>query len=299
VTVDSSQLAPLNVSALLKKYGIRPSKGLGQNFLVDETALRKVVQAAEISEGDVVLEVGPGLGSLTRYLSAESQRVIAVELDKKLLPVLHETLAPFDNVEIIVNDILELDLGKILESFQSPAASSQTIRQYKVVANIPYYITSALIRHLLEAKIKPSTMVLTVQKEVAQRICEYPPNLSLLALSVQVYGQPQIAAKIPAGAFYPPPKVDSSIVKIDLFPEPKIPNPLLPMFFRLAKAGFSQKRKMLRNTLSVGMGWSKDEAVAVLTAAEIDSQRRAQTLSMIEWESLTKSATQWDVDNKG
>jgi 16S rRNA (adenine1518-N6/adenine1519-N6)-dimethyltransferase len=247
------------------------------------------VEAAEISNRDVVLEVGPGLGSLTRYLGAAAQRVIAVELDKKLLPVLHETLAPFENVEVVMGDILEQNPAELLGSRERGVFSKQPT--YKVVANIPYYITSALIRHLLGAEIKPSTMVLTVQKEVAERICEQPPNLSLLALSVQVYGQPKITAKIPAGAFYPPPKVDSSIVKIELFPEPQIPDPLLPLFFRLAKAGFSQKRKMLRNTLSAGMGWSKEEAVAVLTIAEIDPQRRAQTLSLEEWEALTISTT--------
>lgn len=292
-----NQLAPLSVPTLLKKYGLRPSKGLGQNFLVDDNALRKVVNAAEISDKDVVLEVGPGLGSLTRYLAIAAQKVIAVELDQKLLPVLHETLAPFDNVEIVIGDILEQNPEELMDSVERRRESSQPISSiqppaYKVVANIPYYITSALIRHLLEAEIKPNSMVLTVQKEVAQRICEQPPNMSLLALSVQVYGQPKIAAKIPAGAFYPPPKVDSSIVTIGLFPDPLIVHSQLPLFFRLAKAGFSQKRKMLRNTLSAGMKWSKEKATTVLTNAEIDPQRRAQTLSIREWEALTISAFQ-------
>lgn len=288
--MNNEQLGPISVPTLLKKYDLRPSKGLGQNFLVDDHALRKIVHAAEISAGDVVLEVGPGLGSLTRYLGAEAQRVIAVELDQKLLPALHETLAPFKNVQIIVGDILEQNPVKLLESVEGGAGSEQPT--YKVVANIPYYITSALIRHLLEAEIKPSSMVLTVQKEVAQRICEQPPNMSLLALSVQVYGEPKIAAKIPAGAFYPPPKVDSAVVKIVLYPKPLIDYALLPMFFRLAKAGFSQKRKTLRNAISAGMAWSKDEAVVVLNTAQIDPQRRAQTLSLQEWEKLTISATQ-------
>ena len=287
--MSSHQLDPLSVPALLKEYGLRPSKGLGQNFLVDDNALRKVVNAAEISKGDVVLEVGPGLGSLTRYLGAAAQQVIAVELDRKLLPALHETLAPFANVKIVIGDILEQNPVELLERVKSGGESGQLT--YKVVANIPYYITSALIRHLLEAEIKPNIMVLTVQKEVAQRICEQPPQMSLLALSVQVYGEPKIAAKLPAGAFYPPPKVDSAVVKIELYPQPLIPDAFLPMFFRLAKAGFSQKRKTLRNTISAGMAWSKDQAVAVLDAAEIDPQRRAQTLSLKEWEKLTISAT--------
>lgn len=281
----SDQLAPISVSSLLKKYDLHPSKGLGQNFLVDENTLLKIVKAADISAEDVVLEVGPGLGSLTRYLGAAARKVIAVELDKKLLPALHETLVPFENVEIVIGDILELNPEDLLSSDQRSPVSGQL--SYKVVANIPYYITSALIRHLLEAEIQPSTIVLTVQKEVAQRICEQPPKMSLLALSVQVYGKPKIITKIPAGAFYPAPKVDSAVVKIDIYPEPIIPNHLLPDFFHLIKAGFRQKRKTLRNSLSAGMSWPKNEAESVLYAAGIDPQRRAQTLSLEEWEALT------------
>lgn len=291
-------LGPINIQTLLKKYGIRPSKGLGQNFLVDEYALRKIVNAANLSEGDLVLEVGPGLGSLTRFLGASAGQVIAVELDKKLLPALHETLAPLDNVDIVMGDILELDLTDLLFSHNRGVESKDQssyvshLQSYKVVANIPYYITSALIRHLLEAEIQPSRIVLTVQKEVAQRICAQPPKMSLLALSVQVYGEPKITSKISAGSFYPAPKVDLSVVKIEIYPDPLIPHHLLPDFFRLAKAGFNQKRKTLRNAISAGMAWSKDEAESVLNAAGIDPQRRAQTLSVQEWETLTISASQ-------
>ena len=288
--MTGKSIAPINVTALLKKYGLRPSKGLGQNFLVDENALHKVVNAAEISSGDLILEVGAGLGSLTQHLSAVAQTVITVELDEKLLPVLHETLATCDNVKIVVGDILELNPANLLLSVDQPVITRQ--QSYKVVANIPYYITSALIRHLLEAEAQPNSMVLTVQREVAQRICAKPPKMSLLALSVQVYGSPSIAAKIPAGAFYPAPKVDSSVVKIDIFPNPLIPYHLLPMFFRLAKAGFSQKRKTLRNAISAGMAWSKVETEASLNLADIDPQRRAQTLTIKEWERLTSSVIQ-------
>ncbi len=280
------RLTPIEVPALLKKYDLRPSKGLGQNFLVDEAALIKIANAAEIYEGDVILEIGPGLGSLTRYLGSAAGQVIAVELDQKLLPVLHETLARFENVKIVIGDILEKNPTELLSGVLAEGQS------YKVVANIPYYITSALIRHLLEAEIQPSNMVLTVQKEVAQRICEQPPNLSLLALSVQVYGEPKVTAKIPAGAFYPAPKVDLSVVRVDLYPIPIIPDNLLPDFFRLAKAGFSQKRKTLRNSISAGMAWSKERAEIVLNSAGIDPQRRAQTLDLKEWEALTISSSQ-------
>ncbi len=291
--MDSFQKAPPNVPALLKKYGIRPSKGLGQNFLVDESALQKVVSAAGIQAGDVILEVGPGLGSLTRHLAAAARRVIAVELDEKLLPALRETLAHFDNVEIVVGDILELNPAELLESDKRQAASAAShsplpTLHYKVVANIPYYITSALIRHLLEAEIKPRRMVLTVQHEVAQRICAAPPQMSLLALGVQVYGAPSVEARLPAGAFYPPPKVDSAVVKIELYAQSPIPENLIPVFFRLAKAGFGQKRKTLRNALSAGLGWPKEQAESLLAAADIDPQRRAETLSLAEWGELAQ-----------
>jgi 16S rRNA (adenine1518-N6/adenine1519-N6)-dimethyltransferase len=161
---------------------------------------------------------------------------------------------------------------------------------YLVVANIPYYITSAVIRHLLESEYKPRRIVLTIQEEVARRVCAEPGDLSLLALSVQVYGQPKLAARIPAGAFYPPPKVNSAALRIDLYDEPRIPAPLLDSFFRLAKAGFSQKRKTLRNSLSAGMRWSTDHAATLLTQAGIDPQRRAQTLTLDEWGLLCEVA---------
>jgi 16S rRNA (adenine1518-N6/adenine1519-N6)-dimethyltransferase len=157
-----------------------------------------------------------------------------------------------------------------------------------VAANIPYYITSALLRHLLEAPNPPSRLILTVQKEVADRICAQVGDLSLLALSVQVYSSPKIAAKIPAGAFYPAPKVDSAVVRIDLYPQPLIEPDKLDKYFRLIKAGFSQKRKTLRNAISAGMRWSKDETEKILADAGIDPQRRAQTLSLDEWKSLVE-----------
>ena len=270
----------INTPQLLKKYGLRPKKGLGQNFLVDEAALRRVVDAADLRAGEAVLEIGPGLGGLTRHLAAAAQRVVAVEIDDKLIPPLRDVLSPFENVTIIHDDILNCNPNTLM--FDSP---------YVVVANIPYYITSAIIRHLLEADTPPQRIVLTVQREVAQRICAQPGSLSLLALSVQVYGEPQIAARIPAEAFYPPPKIDSAVVRIDLFPEPKIPMGTLDAFFKLAKAGFGQKRKTLNNAISAGMGWPKQKTQALLEAAAIDPQRRAETLNIDEWRRLTLIAT--------
>jgi 16S rRNA (adenine1518-N6/adenine1519-N6)-dimethyltransferase len=222
------------VPALLKHYGLRPDRSLGQNFLVDESALSRVVMAADLSAQDEVLEIGPGLGSLTRHLALTTRQVVAVEIDGRLIPPLREILAPFPNVRIIAGDILALHPGDLM------ATSG-----YLVVANIPYYITSALMRHLIEAQPRPSRIVLTVQREVAERICADPGKMSLLALSVQVYGSPVIQAHIPAGAFYPAPNVDSAVIRVDLYAEPLIAPDLLSAFFHLAKAGFSQKRKKL------------------------------------------------------
>ena len=206
-----NNIPPLNAVWLLKKYGLRADKRLGQNYLQDASALEKIVEAAEIQKTDIVLEVGPGLGSLTHYLSISAHQVVAVELDPKLVSVLQNILRPYANVRLIHGDILNLtpkELGL-------PA-------DYLVAANIPYNITSAIIRHLLESQPKPRRIVLTVQKEVAERICAKPPNMSLLALSVQVYGTPHIMARIPADAFFPAPKVDSAVVRMDILPSPAI-----------------------------------------------------------------------------
>jgi 16S rRNA (adenine1518-N6/adenine1519-N6)-dimethyltransferase len=266
-----------SIPKLLKRYGLRPSKGLGQNFLADPGALRKVIAAAEVTASDAVLEVGPGLGSLTRLLAAEAARVAAVELDAGMIGALGDLLKGVENVELIHADILEVDLASLFPS-----------GEYLVVANIPYYITSALLRHLLEAPNPPTRLVLTVQREVAERICARQGDLSLLALSVQVYGEPRIAGRIPAGAFYPPPKVDSAVVRIDLYPRPLIAKEQLNDFFRLIKAGFGQKRKTLRNSLSAGLGQPKEAVEELLAKAGIDSRRRAQTLSMEEWGKLVR-----------
>lgn len=269
-------LSPLNVTALLRTHGLSPQKSLGQNFLLDQGALRKITEAAEIPSGGEVLEIGPGLGSLTRYLAQAARRVVAVELDGKLIPILREVLAPWPQVEIIQGDILE----------QDPAALMQSAG-YHVVANIPYYITSAVIRHLLESRSAPACMVLTMQKEVAERICAGPGKMSLLALSVQVYGKPVPAVRIPAGAFYPPPKVDSIALRVDMHPEPLVPRAQLDDFFRLARAGFSQKRKTLRNSLAGGLGMEPARVEEMIRAAGIDPQRRAETISIEEWKKLT------------
>jgi 16S rRNA (adenine1518-N6/adenine1519-N6)-dimethyltransferase len=271
----------LDIFPLIQKYQVQPKKSLGQNFLVDPNGLNKVLKAAKVSSEDAVLEIGAGLGNLTYLLAQQSRQVVAVELDHRLIAPLREALAGFTNVTICEGDMLKLSPDVLIDA-----------ERYVVVANIPYYITSALIRHLLEADHKPTRMVLTVQQEVAERILARDGKMSLLALSVQVYGKPELKARIPAGCFYPPPEVDSAVLSIELYEEPLFPSGSLDLFFKLAHAGFAQKRKTLRNTLATGMNESPAWAERLLTTAGIDPQRRAETLSMQEWKQLVEAYQQ-------
>ena len=272
----------MDVRALLRSHHLDPHKGLGQNFLIDQKALRKIVDYAEVSAQDTVLEIGAGLGSLTRLLAKTAKRVVAVEIDRNLVPILTEVMTPFTNTEIIQGDILALNPAEIMGE-----------TNFIVVANIPYFITSAIIRHLLTSAVKPSRIVLTMQQEVAERICAEAGDLSLLALSVQVFGTPRIGVSIPASAFYPPPKVDSATLRVDIFDKPLFSGKQLDQFFTLAKIGFSQKRKMLRNTLAAGLHCSGPQAGELLTAAGIDPTRRAQTLDLVEWKTLVGEYESW------
>ena len=273
-----NEIPPLNAAALLKRHGLRADKSLGQNFLQDPFALEKIVAAAEVQPTDTVLEVGPGLGSLTRYLAASAKEVIAVELDEKLLAPLEAVVAPYPNIRVIHGDILKLSPAELIDA-----------DDYLVVANIPYYITSAIIRHLLEGPRRPRRIILTIQKEVAERICAQPGDLSLLALSVQIYGKPRVAARIPAEAFFPAPKVDSAILSIEIYSQPLIRTEVLDTFFKLIKAGFGQKRKTLRNSLSAGLHIAPVTAEELLVKVNIDPKRRAETLSIEEWERLCEA----------
>ena len=265
----------LETHALLKKYSIRPKKSLGQNFLVEPAGLRKVLTAAELQGDEQVLEIGAGLGSLTVLLAQNAKEVLAIEIDQKLFPALQEALAPYANVKTIHGDILNLDLDGLLHD-----------QDFVVVANIPYYITSAIIRKLLEDNKRPSRMILTIQKEVAERIIARDGKMSLLALSVQVYGKPELVATIPAGAFYPAPDVDSAVLKLTLYEKPLIQEQNLDLFFKLAQAGFSQKRKTLRNSLASGLSISSQQAEKILADAQLESNRRAETLNLEEWNRL-------------
>lgn len=265
--------------AILRELGIRPSKGLGQNFLVDETVPPKILAAAAIGPDDCVIEIGPGAGVLTLRLLRSVRRLTAVELDQRLYPFLRREIAPFPGARLVEGDALDFSPAELMPE------------PYKLVANIPYYITSAILRHFLESEHRPTKVVLMVQKEVAQRVVAQPPEMSLLAVSVQFYGKPKTWSYVPAGAFFPPPKVDSAILLIDVFSLAERPCPDVDekQFFEVVRAGFGQKRKQLANSLTAGLPHlDKEQIQAALTEAGIAGTRRAETLTLPEWGNLTK-----------
>lgn len=272
---------------LLRRSGLRAKKGLGQHFLIDEEVLQLVVTAAQLTPADVVVEVGPGLGVLTKELARQAGWVIAVELDDKLAAILKETLAPAQNVTVINEDVLKTEPSVWFEESKTKFPSTG----YKVVANLPYYIASPTLRHFLEAAVKPQTMVVMVQKEVAEEITAQPGQMSLLSISVQLYGQPEIMGYVPAHCFYPVPAVDSAILRIALYPRPAVEIADKESFFALVRAGFSAARKQIANSLAQGLGLPKADVLSLLARANIAPQRRAETLSLEEWAHLWRIST--------
>ena len=280
------------IKKLLKKYNIRPSRRLGQNFLISELVLEKIIEAANLSKDDIVLEVGPGIGNLTIKLAKRVKKVIAVEKDQKMIKILKKVVKNLKNVKIIKGDIL-----KIFEHKRQTVVCF-LCKGYKVVANIPYYLTSPLIKKFLETvEVKPQQMVLMIQKEVAQRICAKPPDMNLLAISVQFYAKPEITSYVSKKSFWPQPKVDSAIIKI-------VPRPLLifktivqniskekfrNLFFKVVRIGFLQPRKQLINNLSKGLKIKKKRVKNWLLENEIKPTQRAETLTIEDWIKLTKS----------
>ena len=263
---------------LLRRSGLRARKGLGQHFLIDEEVLGLIISAAQLTPEDIVVEVGPGLGVLTKELAKHAGRVIAIEIDDTLAALLKESLSAFRNVTIINEDVLKVTPEALLSELK---ASS-----YKVVANLPYYITSPVLRHFLEAQTKPQSMVVMVQKEVAEEIAAKPGKMSLLSIGVQFYGEPEIVAGVPAKSFYPAPAVDSAILKVVPYSKPPVEITDREGFFKLVRAGFSSARKQMANSLAKGLGISKEEGLSLLARAEITPQRRAETLSLQEWAKL-------------
>ena len=272
---------------LLRRLGLKARKSLGQHFLVDEEVLKTAVSAAKLTSADVIIEIGPGLGLLTRELARQAGWVVAVELDSQLAIALKQTLASVNNVTIINENILHIDPSVLLKERKTslPRAIDSSLG-YKVVANLPYYITSAVLRHFLEASFKPHLMVVMVQKEVAEAIVAKPGRMSLLSISVQFYGEPTIVSYVPARCFYPAPEVDSAILRIALYPEPAVAVKDREGFFKLVRAGFAASRKQLANSLAQGLELNKAEVLPLLEEASIMPKRRAETLTLEEWARL-------------
>lgn len=268
--------------------GSKAKKSLGQHWLNDETSLNAICDEADVQEGDYVLEIGPGQGSLTKKLLQREAHVIAIELDETLAENLPHHISPICDVrpckgelEVVQGDILKFDL-----TLMPPG--------YKVVANIPYYLTSHLLRVICESPNPPSKMALLVQKEVAQRIAAKPGDMSVLSVSVQLYYTAKLGQIVPAKLFVPPPKVDSQIIGLTLLSKPPFPgwhpgNKEVRNFFRVVRAGFSTRRKKLRSSLSGGLHISKDEADELLNKAGINGNLRAQELSLDDWYKIYKS----------
>ena len=267
-----------NPRSLLEQYDLHPKKKLGQNFLHDPNILEKIVAAAELGPEEIVIEVGAGTGALTEVLARYARHVFAIEIDERLRPILEEQLAPYDNVYLIFADFLQVDVLQLVGG-----------RSFLVVANLPYYITSPTLRHLLVAHRRPRRLVLTVQYELAERIIAKPPEMNLLAVQVQFYGQPQLINRLKPSVFWPRPEVDSAVLRIDTYTEPAVQVPNADLFFQIARAGFGQNRKQLKNSLGSGLGISAAAAEQFLATAGIDSKRRAETLTLEEWGLLTRT----------
>jgi len=258
---------------------LQPKKSLGQNFLRDENVLQKIIQAANLTSADLVLEIGPGEGILTEALSQKAGQVVAVEIDKNLAENLQKKFSDKKNITIINADILKINLSELFSTYK-PKASS-----YKLVANIPYYITSLIIRFFLENSFPPQEMILMVQKEVAKRIVSKPGQMSLLSVSVQYYAKPELLFYVDKKSFYPVPEVDSAIIKItSIKKNPKEEE--IKNFFRIVRSGFSAKRKTLVNNLSNGLHLEKDAMEEKIKIAGLKSTARAQELSIEDWKKL-------------
>ena len=269
-------LAP---KALLDSYDLQPKKSLGQNFMHDPNTLDKVVAAAELAPDDIVVEVGAGTGALTAALAKAAAQVFAIEVDGRFQELLEERFDDAPNVYLIFGDVLKTDIRALVGD-----------QPYIVVANVPYYISSAILWHFLESGAPPGRMVLTMQYEVAERIIGKAGALNLLSVAARFYGVARIVGKLSPAVFWPRPNIHSAIVRIDPHPAPPVSVPSSEAFFRMARAGFSLKRKQLKNALAAGLRIKPAAATELLRAADIDPRRRAETLTLEEWARLTRAA---------
>ena len=271
------------IKDILSRHGFTFSKALGQNFLINPSVCPRMASCSGAGKGVGVIEVGPGIGVLTNELCQLADKVVAVELDKRLLPVLDETLAEYDNVKVVNADVLELDLNQLIkDEFEG--------LEVVVCANLPYYITSPVIMKLLEDRLPISAVTVMVQKEAAQRICaEVGSRMSgAVTVSVNYYAKPQMLFGVSAGSFMPAPKVDSAVIRLDILKEPPVQADE-GLFFAVVRAAFSQRRKVISNSLSAGLGKSKEEILAVLEAANVLPTARAEKLSLEDFAAIANA----------
>jgi 16S rRNA (adenine1518-N6/adenine1519-N6)-dimethyltransferase len=288
-------LDPHRIRAALRALGLRPTRGMGQNFLIDPLALDTIIAAAELTPSDTVVEVGPGLGVLTWELIQRAAHVLSVELDKRLVARLHDEFSAATNLTLIESDVLRISPAEILAQRADISTALPTTHHplpithpYKLVANLPYAITAPVLRHFLEGQPAPELMVVLVQWEVAERIVARPGDLSILAHSVQIYAEPEIVARVGAASFEPAPAVDSAVLRMRRRAEPAVAVDSIDRLFRLIKAGFSQPRKKIANSLPGGLAamgdpTTREQALAALSAAGVAHDRRAETITLAEW----------------
>ncbi|MBD5551094.1 MAG: 16S rRNA (adenine(1518)-N(6)/adenine(1519)-N(6))-dimethyltransferase RsmA [Lachnospiraceae bacterium] len=275
---------PQNTIAILQKYQFHFQKKYGQNFLIDTSVLERIIKAAQIGPEDCVLEIGPGIGTMTQYLAENAGKVIAVEIDKALIPILEETLAPYENVTVIQGDILKVDIGELAKEHNAG-------RPLKVVANLPYYITTPIIMGLFEKKVPIESITVMVQKEVAERMQSKPgtKEYGALSLAVQYYAAPEIIANVPPNCFMPRPAVGSAVVNLKCFETPPVEVKDEQFMFALIRAAFNQRRKMLVNALSGAgeLALSKEKICEALASLGISETIRGERLSLTEFAKLS------------
>lgn len=277
--------SPKRTKEIVQKHGFKFSKSLGQNFLIDQNILDNIVDGANILETDYVIEVGPGIGSLTQNIAERANSVVAIEIDKTLIPILQETLKDYKNVEVINEDVLKLDLHKLVEDkFKNNKA--------KVIANLPYYVTTPIIMKFLEEKVPVQSLTIMIQKEVAERMQAKPgtKDYGALSIAVQYYCNPKILLKVPPSVFIPQPKVESTVIRLDILDKPRVHVEREDLFFGLVKDAFGKRRKTLLNALSSGdLKLEKDMLKEVLSLSNIEENRRGETLTIEEYATLSNN----------
>lgn len=277
--------SPATVNKIMKQHGFKTAKKYGQNFLIDENIIDKIINAVDIKEDDLVIEIGPGIGTLTAEIASQAGKVKAIEIDQKLIPILKETLKEFENIEVINADVLNTDISEIILKEKECASA-------KVIGNLPYYITTPIIMKLLEEKLPIESITIMVQKEVADRMKAIPggKDYGALSVAVQYYCDVVPIAQVPKNVFIPKPNVDSTVIRLDIKKAPSVQVEDEKVFFKMVKAGFSQRRKTLLNALSHFLNQPKEEIKEMLIQSDIDPTRRAETLSLQDFATLSNNS---------